>query len=201
MSYTLYFDGWGSIDEDYRNCSQEETADDTSAIIESDQFSYWFSENNNESIEEMVEDGRADEVEDQIESFKESDAYYEYEDTFVPIYNIVHVLQSDPYNDNVKNVNKFASSCAIIELTKLETYVIALLGCGMDMSDNIELAYYFMDGESPVEASQIMSLSKDAEQILLAFRKLFDATGRLSVNEIDSIIKEVTGEDNGNGTD
>jgi len=88
-----------------------------------------------------------------------------------PILNYIHILQCEPMEEQIRLVDEYAGRCVLLNIDELEVSGIALIACGMDFSDNIELAYYLTDGTSPVKSEQIMSLSKKAEALLMFCRK------------------------------
>jgi len=196
MSYVIHFDKWSNIEEEYRNVTWEEVSSSDRAMASTEGFEWWLDENYSDydlDIEEIKEGWSSNEdvdATDLIEEFRGSEDFYSIQDAYTPIYNYVHVLQHEPTWKEVLLVDRYVGNVVVIEIEACDMFALALTGCGMDLSDNIELAYYLTDGQSPVKASQIMSLSKKAESMLLHFRKYAKEYGRVSPNEVANFIKE-----------
>jgi len=196
MSYVIHFDKWGYPDEEYRNLTWEEVCSDDAALAETEAFEYWLNENYEDEgldaseIAQGLCSNEDFDVSELMEHFRNSDSYYEIQDGYTPIYNYVHVLMSEPTSEEILLVDKYVGNVVVVEIDSCDTCVLALTGCGMDLSDNIEMAYYLTDGESPVRASQIMSLSTEAEAMLHHFRSYAKEFGRVSPIEVSNFIKE-----------
>lgn len=185
MSYCIYLEDLNS--ESIVNLSWNKFDEQDELIIQTEQFNYYYADYVNDRDKEY-------ETEDEhklglVDDFRGTQAYDELRDTFCPMMNYVHILQQEPMEKQVALVEKYAGICVLIEIEKLDVYAIALTGGGMDLSDNIELAYYLTDGVSPIETRQVMSLSKDAERLLHFCRDKVRTTGSVCYSEIDSFIK------------
>ncbi len=193
MSYSIHFDKWGELDEAYDNLTWDEVSSSDELLTGTEQFSYWLDETypdegwDSVEIEKELANNEDFDISEIMEDFRDSDAFWELQDTYVPIYNYVHLLSSSPYDKEILMVAKYVGNAVIVHLNDIDADVIALTGCGMDFSDNIELAYYLLDGESPIQASQIMSLGKSAEKILKFFRRKAKG-GRVTMFEIERFI-------------
>jgi hypothetical protein len=180
----------------YENLTWNAVLNNHETLAKTESFEYWLHENYGDyNIDRKdVIDGTLESddftVEELISDFRDSDDFYSMEDAYVPIYNYVHILQSRPSTADVLLVDKYVGNVSIIEIFDVDTYAIALTGCGMDLSDNIELAYYVIDGVSPVKASQIMSLGREAKELLLHCRKYAKEFGRVSPMEISDFLKK-----------
>lgn len=168
MSYSFHYNKWGVSDECI-NLSAEAIINDKKEILSSYQFEYWVKDRYvglNINMDKISKD-EFDEDE-AIEDFKNSSDYYDFLDSFTPIYNFVHLLSDANTDDeNLILLNRLVGNIVVVvHIEDLDADVIALTGCGMDLSDDIELAYYILDGKSPIKARQIMSLSDDAEKLL-----------------------------------
>ena len=169
MSYCISYDFSTKLDgEDYENISWNELSGDNDKIIETEQFDYFYEDYKDEKDEDETEQEHRLSL---IETFECEQAYDELRDTFAPIMNFIHILQQEPMEEQVKLVEEYAGVCVLISVDKLGVNGIALTGGGMDLSDNIELAYYLTDGTSPIKSTQIMSLSKKAEALLMFCRE------------------------------
>ena len=106
-----------------------------------------------------------------IEDFENSDSFYNWQDSYHPIYNYAHVLQHEPRAKDIKQVIEDAPNMSIIYIDEIETYCIALNGCGMDMSDSIAYAYMVLDGYVPKSTipTDRMTLSKECWDKLQEF--------------------------------
>jgi len=76
----------------------------------------------------------------------EEDKYYEGYMT-----NKVNILQYEPSNEEVELVREFVENVDIIHINPLDTYAIAIRGCGMSLGPDVEMAYLIVDGVSPIE--------------------------------------------------
>jgi len=194
MSYTIYFDKWEYPWDEYTNLSFEAISRDDDMLSRTEEFEYWFDENygyDGLNIEEVRNGNVQDDnlrLYEIMDMFRESDSYYNLENSYTPIYNYVHILSSRPYDDAILMVEKYVGNVVVMHLNEVNADVLALTGCGMDLSDNLELAYYIMDGKSPIEAAQIMSLSKNAEYLLLFCRKKVKENDYVSINEMKHFI-------------
>ena len=106
-----------------------------------------------------------------VERFEESDSFYEWQDYYHPIYNFAHVLQYEPTSEQVQLIHKNAPNVSIIYVHETETYLIALNGCGMDMSDSIAYAYMIIDRQVPksMKPQQRMTLNQKNYDELISF--------------------------------
>jgi hypothetical protein len=107
-----------------------------------------------------------------VEDFRSSMQYYDLIDSYYPIIDVLHILQEKLDEETTNLITKYVSSVALFRVHSLDVDGIALLGCGMDMSEYIELAYYICDGTSPIQAHQIMSLPAKQKDLLLWFREV-----------------------------
>lgn len=120
----------------------------------------------------------------------DTDWYYTLQDSYFPLYNYVHILQKDVPTRSLTICRKYVGNVVILRIDELETYVIALTAGGMDLSDNIELAYYIIDGTSPVKAAQVMNLSNEAEALLMFCREDACKHGRTCLNNINQFLNK-----------
>ncbi len=185
MSYSIHFDKWGELDEAYDNLTWDEVSSDDKILANTEQFGYWH--DGQYGFKAYISELTEEDLEERLEEFRDSDAFYELQDTYIPIYNYVHLLSSSPYEKEILLVAQYVGNVVVIHLNDIDADVIALTGCGMDFSDNIELAYYLLDGESPMQADQVMSLGKAAEKILLFCRRK-SSEGRVTMYEIERFI-------------
>jgi len=191
MSYTIFFNEWGDLDK-YTNLTFETISSDDEDLSNTEIFEDWFEDRYGDRGLNL-EDIRNGDIEDEdlriyelVDEFRDSDAYYDLEESYAPIYNFVHILEHKPSENDILMIEKYISNVVVVYLNEVDTYALALTGCGMDLSDCIELAYYIIDGRSPVEAKQIMSLDENAKKLLLFCRK----KKQISFNEIKEFIKK-----------
>ena len=86
------------------------------------------------------------------------------------MYNYVHILQHQPYEDDMDLINEFCPNISIIEIIPLETMAIAINGAGMDFSAEIEMAYLIIDGRSPIIGDPFY-FSEEQKNLLEELRK------------------------------
>jgi hypothetical protein len=107
---------------------------------------------------------------DIIEKFKRCDDFFQLEYDFCPTYNSIHILQAKPYNEDIIKVNELCSDIVIVYIKSIKTYAIALTTSGLDMSSNIELAYFLCDRQSPIEGTGDCFLTSEGTEKLKSFR-------------------------------
>ena len=88
-----------------------------------------------------------------------------------PIYNYVHVLETEPTNEDVLKV-VLNTNCTIIYDNEEEKYYIALTGCGMDMSQDIGLAFLWLEKWIPEDFINRISKQKGLTQSGKKFEEL-----------------------------
>ena len=175
MSYSIYWNKFGS--EDFENFTVDCMSD--KVMLDSDQYNYW-EDYSIDADDEYTE-------EEKLDMFKESDAYYEFVDSFFPMMNYVHLLQFSAACDQINFLLEHDPVVAIGSITSIEADVICLTGGGMDLSDCIELAYYVIDGNSPVKCSQVMTVNKD---LIMFCREVIDKKGFVNFDAIVEFAKE-----------
>jgi len=159
MSFSINISNLGI--EEIDNLSINGLSDET--IITTDEFDYWFNEEKVEYEEiEDTEDNRLDAVEE----FKMSSAYNELEDNYYPMMNEVEITQKSICSEKTDLLHQFVPNVSALFISSLNTYALGLNAAGMDLSDNLELAYYIVDGKSPIKANEILSLSDKATDLL-----------------------------------
>tara|TARA_R100000329_G_scaffold32508_1_gene30173 strand:- start:525 stop:1001 length:477 start_codon:yes stop_codon:yes gene_type:complete len=108
---------------------------------------------------------------DNLQEFEDSSCFYEWQDGFEPIYNYAHVLQYEPTEGQIELITEHAPNICILYIESIESHVIALSGCGQDMSDEIAYAYMVIDRKVP--SSMIptcrMTLSEHDYSLVLDF--------------------------------
>jgi hypothetical protein len=110
---------------------------------------------------------------DTAEEFQNSDSFYEWQDGYHPIYNFAHILQysASEQGDKIRDVLENAPNVSILHIEEIDTDLIALNGCGMDMSDSIAYAYMVLDGYVPksIRPTERMTLSQESWNELQEF--------------------------------
>lgn len=187
MSYTINFDKWGDWYVEYKNLTLDKLCSDDEAIIKTEDFCHWFNDVNDESIDSYIQNNLYDDVLDQVESFKQSNAFLELQNSYTPVCNNVHILSTYVDGNRVKMISKHIGNVAIVHLNDADVDAIALTSYEMDFDDSIELAYYIADGKSPVIASYVASLDENAEK-LLNFCRHISENCRVSMHEINQFI-------------
>jgi len=182
MSYCIYVDWSDKFEgEGYENLSWSETEADDKLLSKTEQFDYFYDDFSDERDEDETEEEHRISL---VDKFKETQAFDELRETYVPMMNYMHILQDKPFEEQIQLVEKYAGVCVVIEMEDLDVCGLALTGGGMDLSDNIELAYYLTDGVSPVISRQVMSLGSTAEKLLEYCRKVVKETGRVRFNDV-----------------
>ena len=173
MAYTIHYD-FSENFENFQNLTWDLVACDDDKLIETEEFEYFYEDNN---FDDKLE---------ALEEFKQSDAYFELSESYFPIYNYVHILKYKPDDEQIELLSKLVGNVVIVYIEELEVYGIALTTVGMDLSDHIELAYYIIDGVSPVKAGQIDLSDKE---LLKYCRDVIKKEGWISLNKIQKFIE------------
>ena len=101
-----------------------------------------------------------------------------------PIYNFVHLLETEPKNEDILKV-VLNTNCTIIYDTEQEVYYIALTGCGMDLSQDIGLAFLWLGKWIPEDFINRISQQKGLSQGGKKFEQLQKAIIEQSKNYED----------------
>lgn len=152
-----------------------------SCVVETDEFSYWLSENydmTTDTFNETVHDPVYSEM---IDEFRDSDAGYQLRDSCEPLMNYVHILSSEPTSEEVEFCYKVNPNVSIIRIDTLDVCAISLTGGGMYLGDCIELAYFICDGVAPDKASDILTVDRDT---LMFCREKYEKDGYVPLREI-----------------
>jgi len=113
----------------------------------------------------------------------------------IEVINEIEVLQNKPTDKQIELVEKYAPVASVIHEYNLDFYGLGLRGCGMDLSEYLELAYYIIDGVSPIKARSIMSLSGKAKELLEFCRDTVKKDGSVSFYEIQDFLTKDKGEE------
>ena len=187
MSYCVNYNfGEKIICEDYNNLSWEELSSDDIKLINTEYFENFY-DDYKEDIEQ--DEDQTEHKLSLVGNFRDSQAYNELEDTFIPLVNYIHILQREPISEQIELVSKYASVCAVVSVEDLGICGLALTGCGMDFSDSLELAYYLIDGVSPITAGHI-AMGEKSSQLLKYCREVVERDGSISFNEIQIFLNE-----------
>jgi len=188
MSYTIYFDKWCQLGEEYDNLTWSRIGDNDDLLSKTDAFEYWFDNVNDRCLDSYIQDGLNDEILEQIDDFSSSDSFLELLDSYIPIYNYVHIISAYVDDDRVKMISKHIGNVVIVHINDIDVDGIALTSCGMDFSDSIELAYYIVDGESPVISNNVISLDNNAEKLLYFCRNKVKEERIVSMHDIERFV-------------
>lgn len=105
-------------------------------------FVDWSSEYNNDTWDfvgrNVLETKRGVWSSDNQDGIEEDDGY--------PICNFAYPLYSKNIEDEIILKACEMTNCTVVYNTKEDAYYLALTGCGMDMSQDIALAYMIIDG-------------------------------------------------------
>jgi hypothetical protein len=157
-------------------------------IIDTDSFACWFDDNvdiddfceydDNDNIIALTNDEIIALKIENVEEFKGSDSYYSFMDDYGSMSNTLQILQIEPQKEDIRLVTKYCSNVSLFFANELNVFGISNNGCGMDLSDNFALAYWIIDGYSPIDVSQVMSLSDEAEKLLRWFEATYKENNR-----------------------
>jgi hypothetical protein len=89
-----------------------------------------------------------------IDQFMDSEDYIEYLYSKMPMINYGYILQCNVIPQKDLDLVQELTSINVFYLDDLDVNVLTLTCCGMDMSDELELAYLIIDEVSPITASQ-----------------------------------------------
>ena len=196
MSYTINYE---ANFENSTNLTVENFSDEF--LITTDEFNYWFNEEidledfeewdtNDELIpmtDERIEDIKIDLVDD----FKSSQYFDDLVENYYPMVSDLEILQNIPSNEDIRIVTELCPNVTVLELHELGTCALGLNGAGMNMSDILALSYWIIDGFSPIEVRQCLSLSKNAEELLRWFEKTYKEKGFIPQDKRDNKIKQL----------
>jgi hypothetical protein len=92
-------------------------------------------------------------------------------DCYFPMVNEAHILQYIPTDNEIKKVLEVCPNVSVVYLEDLDTCALTLNACGMDLSYELEAAYYIIDNVSPIQATWIPTTSK-AYEVISQYRKI-----------------------------
>ena len=182
MSYTIDYD-FTEYNEDNTNLSQELLNDDD-YLETTERYLWWLAD------EYKLTPDECEEASEYCDEFRETNTWYELQDEYVPIMNYAYILQYKPRYEQVYLVAELVPTCSIIYIEDLGTYALGLTGGGMDLSDCLELAYMIIDGVSPIQTGQVMSLSDKATKLLYFCREYIAEHGSVHPHLITDFLKE-----------
>jgi len=192
MSYSINYDFREKFEgSDYELMSFDCVLENEDLLTQTEEFEGWIEYmgyKKNEGVDEK------EFKESLIEEFKNSDSYYDLRDSFIPMVNEIEVLQNKPTDKQIELVEKYAPVASVIHEYNLDFYGLGLRGCGMDLSEYLELAYYIIDGVSPIKARSIISLSGKAKELLEFCRDTVKKDGSISFYKIQDFLTKDKGE-------
>jgi len=182
MPYDIYYDfSKKNEGSDYELISFDCVLENEELLTQTDMFVDW--------VEYMGYENRCKKT--LIEEFKDSDSYYDLKESYIPIINRIEILQNKPTEKQLELVEKHATAVSVIYEYDLDFYGLGLRGCGMDLSEYLELAYYIIDGISPIKANSIMSLSNKDRALLEFCREEVDKNGEVCFSKIEEFINKI----------
>lgn len=102
-----------------------------------------------------------------------------------PIYNYIYPLEIEPTDEKILAVS-LKTNCCVLLNTENDTYFLSLTGCGMDMSQDIALAYVLLERWIPTdllkEVSKQKSLSVGGEDWKFLRNNIIEQLGVLENN-------------------
>ena len=137
--------------------------------------------NNDDILKCLYEDrGYADEFyseleeEEKAEYIRETDAFYQIEESFNPSFDYIHVLQYEATSEQVLKIFQNAPGVIIIE-DDSDNFYIGLSSGGTDLSEELAYAYMIIDRCIPpgfrIDKDSNFSLKKEAHKELVEFIK------------------------------
>ena len=189
-------------DENVENITIENFTDEF--IIETDSFLNWFDANvdidescdydEDDNIIELSNEELIELKLENVEEFKGSDSYFEFGDNYGSVSSSLDILQFEPQKEDIELVTKYCSNISLFHVRDLSVYGMSNNGGGMDLSDNFALAYWIIDGYSPISVSQVMSLSDEAEKLLRWYEAKYKETcSRVNTYDMKKFLKELRG--------
>jgi hypothetical protein len=85
------------------------------------------------------------------------------EDSAIPMMNFGYPLEMTPNDKKVLEVVK-ETCCTVMHNTDTDEYFIALCGGGMDLSQDIALAYVILENWIPFDLAEVVSTQKGLSQ-------------------------------------
>lgn len=126
------------------------------------------------------------------------------EDDYYPMMNYCYPLYKAPTDSEIFKVHRL-TSCTVVE--KDGDYYLALTGGGMDLSQDIALAYYICQRWIPYELAIEVNTQPNLSQYGIYYRRTMRAvkdslrenilSARRKIKEINKGIKESMGDKNG----
>lgn len=114
-------------------------------------------------------------------------------DKYFPMMNYAYPLDNDPTDDEIQEIHE-RTGCTVVQKKSTGAYYLALTGGGMDLSQDIGLAYLVTDDWIPADmvnsiyARKALSLRGDDYQELL---KGIQKTVEAEKNKLNRTLEEV----------
>lgn len=175
MGYTLTINDF-SDEDNVLNVSEEAFISNDDFIAANRDFKNWEKENK-------------DYGKNSVEYFRYSNEYEQILDSFHPIEKTVHVLENEPLPEHLVLIERYASACVICKIKCADTYAIALTGHRAE--DHVELAYYMIDGRSPIKHTGVGCLSQEGSELLKGLRGISENSKRVEMWHIRNIIESL----------
>ena len=121
------------------------------------------------------------------------DYYEESIDGYEPIYNYIHILELNNFDDDLILEVSLKTNCCVLYNSEEEKNYIALTGCGMDMSQDIGLAYLILERWIPEDFISRISKQKGLTQGGEDWKRLRNAIieqSEVYKNRFESLKKE-----------
>lgn len=145
-------------------CKYMDFIDAINKLSEEDSFLDYLEDKYGTTMTDVIQ-ASGDDIEEIIEGFIDYFNENNIGERYDPMMSYAHVLSSEHVsNDSLELLEQYTPNIAILHIGKGNINVISLTAGGTDLSSEIELAYYFVDGKSPISASFI-DLSDDAKDI------------------------------------
>jgi len=141
------------------------------------------------SIIEDKENPRFKEVTERLEVLDDEgnlvNWYEEALESYEPIYNYIYPLETNPSEEDILEVS-LKTNCCVMYNNEEDKYYLSLIGCGMDMSQDIALSYVILERWIPTDLIRSISTQKGLTQGGEDFERLRKAIIEQSEHHINN---------------
>ena len=135
-----------------------------------------------------------EQLQQEIEEFHASDDWLDMVmESRYPATNTHHILQEK--NISEEKLELFLDleipGVTVSLLHELNTNIISLTACGMDLSESIELSYYLFDGVSPIIANDVYYVNDKLKELLVFCREKVKQHGYVNFYDIKNKWEEI----------
>jgi hypothetical protein len=142
-------------------------------LLKYSEFTYFLEDEFGTTDMDKIIDEQNIDFKDIVDRFELTDAYYEFTENFEPMMCHVHITQYSPSDKELELLERHCSAVVWLELDGV-FQGIGLTGVGIDFSDSLELAYYIIDRESPIRATQQLTIGNKEWGVVLKMREAIE---------------------------